>query len=332
MIFTRPHKPPPPTYAKDPVALKHYGHMETDIIHNSLIFKFSAYTLQKRRLHGLESGYLATSSPWNPDKMPPTCLFVWSLERGNHTPRMASKDCAVGEKRRPTCPLWFKGPAKWTPTWAYVCTKTPLHEKVLHASKCPPQTPAPESRMPRAPPLFLAKFAAKKAKRAPRAPLKSRAEKGKGYSIHICDLNQRSPFGSFQDVVPHSHDITCNVCHWEGLVPDCSRVSGCAACTFIVPGQSTVGYRQHVWRSCEALVWQRHESRVCGVLTHPNVSHYTYALENRDQKSPRGPQKIQTNNYNYSTSKQTNNYNYSPSKQKYKQTITPQISALFCGN
>ena len=28
-------------------------------------------------------------------------------------------------------------------------------------------------------------------------------------------------------------------------------------------------------------------------LTHPNVSHYTYALENRDQKSPRGPQKIQ---------------------------------------
>ena len=68
--------------------------------------------------------------------------------------------------------------------------------------------------------------------------------------------------------------------------------------------------------------WQNYVYVVCLFLTHPNVSHYTYALENRDQKSPRGPQKIHTNNYNYSTSKQTNNYNYSPSKQKYKQIIT----------
>ena len=100
--------------------------------------------------------------PLETDKMPPTWLFVWSLERPPpllwqpETPRMASKDCVVGSKKATYMPPLTQGSSKWTPTWAYVCTKTPLHEKVLHSSKYTLQTPAPESRMPRTPPpLFF---------------------------------------------------------------------------------------------------------------------------------------------------------------------------------
>ena len=116
-------------------------------------------TQTKCHLHGSLSGV---------SNAPPFC--------GNQKPpAWPPKTVLLVKKRRPTCPLWFKGPAKWTPTWAYVCTKTPLHEKVLHSSKYPPKLLHRSHECHEYPPLFLAKFAAKKAKRAPRAPLKSRA-------------------------------------------------------------------------------------------------------------------------------------------------------------
>ena len=121
---------------------------------------FPLETQTKCHLHGSLSG--VSNAP------PP---LLWQPQ----TPRMASKDCVVCEKRGPTCPLFFKGPAKRTPTWACVCTKTPLHEneKVLHSSKYPLQTPAPKSRMPRVPRLSWRNLWRKKQNEHLEHPLKA---------------------------------------------------------------------------------------------------------------------------------------------------------------
>ena len=153
---------PPPTYAKDPAALKHYGHMETDVIYNSSIFKFSACTLQKRRLRGLESGHLATSSP--------TWLFVWSLERPPflwqpQTPAWPPKTVLLVKKATYMPPL-IQGSSKMD---------GPLHgpmfaQKHPYMRRCstPPSTPPKllhrSHECHEYPPFFLAKFAAKKSK------------------------------------------------------------------------------------------------------------------------------------------------------------------------
>ena len=105
-------------------------------------------TQTKCHLHGSLSG-VSNAPPFCGNQKPPAC---------------PPKTVFLVKKRRPTCPLGFKGPAKWTPTWAYVCTKTPLHEKLLHSSKYPPQAPAPESRMPRMLPLFFGEICDEKSK------------------------------------------------------------------------------------------------------------------------------------------------------------------------
>ena len=114
--------------------------------------------------------------------MQPTWLFVWRLERPPpllwqpQTPRMASKDCVVGEKKGDLhAPFDSRVQQNGPLHGPMFAQKHPYMRRRSTPPSTPPQTPAPESRMPRVPPLFLAKFVAKKAKRAPRAPLQSRA-------------------------------------------------------------------------------------------------------------------------------------------------------------
>ena len=117
-------------------------------------------TQTKCHLHGSLSGV---------SNAPPFC--------GNHKPPAWPPKTVLFVKKKGTyMPSFFQGSSKKAPFIGPVFAQK--HPYVRRCST-PPSTPSKllhrSHECHEYPPLFLAKFAAKKAKRAPRAPLKSRA-------------------------------------------------------------------------------------------------------------------------------------------------------------